>query len=174
LDLAMTREQRLIFWTVIRVAAVVLFTAWFVLHLRRWDHRFFLVLPFWLRFCLKWLGAVLIVAGGLVVLLCAASLATRGILEQPGDRLTPSSLVVSGPFQYSRNPMSLAVVVFFLGLGLFCLSPSVLMFSGLLFLVLHLVVVYVEEPKLRNRFGQTYQEYMQHTARWLPSMRERT
>jgi protein-S-isoprenylcysteine O-methyltransferase Ste14 len=170
----MSREQRLFLWTVIRVAAVVFFTTWFVLHLRGWDYRFGVVLPFWPQFCLKWFGAVLMGAGGIVVLLCAASLATRGILEQPGDRLTPNSLAVTGPFQYSRNPMSLGVVVFFLGLGLFCLSPSVLVFSGLLFLVLHSVVVYVEEPRLRSRFGQAYQDYAQRTARWLPLTRQRT
>ena len=166
----MPRERRLIFWTVIRVAAVVVFTAWLVLRLRRWDHLFPIVLPPRLRF----FGAALIGAGGLVVTLCGAALATRGILEHPGDRLTPSSLAVTGPFQYSRNPMSLGVVVFFIGLGLFYRSPSVLAFSVFLFLALHFVVVYVEEPKLRNRFGQSYLEYTQRTARWLPSIRQRT
>jgi protein-S-isoprenylcysteine O-methyltransferase Ste14 len=164
----MSREQRLIVWTVIRVAAAVFFAAWPVLYLRRWDHLFRFSLPAWL----KMPGAVMICAGAIAVLATAVSLAPRGILEQSGDRLTPRSLAISGPFQYSRNPMSLGVVVLFAGLGLFCLSPFVLLFAFLLFILLHLLVVYVEEPKLRSRFGELYREYEQRTNRWCPSVRK--
>lgn len=162
----MSREQRLIAWTLIRVVGVVLLAAWLVLYLRRWDHLFRLSLPAWLRIP----GAVLICAGAIAVLATAASLATRGILEQRGDRLAPRSLATSGPFQYSRNPMSLGVVVFFAGLGLFCLSPLMILFAALLFFLLHLLVVYVEEPKLRDRFGELYRQYEQRTNRWCPSI----
>jgi protein-S-isoprenylcysteine O-methyltransferase Ste14 len=158
----MSRETRFIVWTLARVVAVLTIAIWFVLHLRRWDHFFGLTFPSWLRIP----GAVLAAGGGLLVLFSGASLATRGILEQPGDRLAPRSLSTGGLFRYSRNPMSLGVVVLFAGLGLM-MSPAILAFSGLLFLGLHLLVVYVEEPKLRNRFGQIYLEYEQRTSRWL-------
>jgi protein-S-isoprenylcysteine O-methyltransferase Ste14 len=160
-------KARLIAWTLIRVAAAVAFAVWLVLHLRRWDHIFGISLPPWLRI----LGTILMCAGGVVVLLCGASLATRGILHQPGDRLTPASLSTSGPFEYSRNPMSLAVVTLFLGLSLYCLSPTILLFSGALFLFLHIWVISVEEPRLRRRFGQAYREYEQRTHRWRPRIR---
>jgi protein-S-isoprenylcysteine O-methyltransferase Ste14 len=160
---------RTIFWTVLRVAIVVLCVTWAVLQLHRWDHVLGSRIPAWLQIP----GAVLLGAGAFAILLCGASLSTRGILEQRGDRLTPRSLETSGLFRYSRNPMSLGVVAFFAGLGLFRLSPFVLIFSVLLFLFLHLWVLYVEEPRLRNRFGQVYVEYERHTNRWLPTPQRR-
>jgi protein-S-isoprenylcysteine O-methyltransferase Ste14 len=163
----MSREIRLIVWTMIRVVVVLLFAAWLVLHLRRWDHIFGIGIPASLRLP----GAALMCGGGTVVLLTGAFLGTRGILEQTGDRLMPRSLETSGPFQYTRNPMSLGVVALFAGLGLYCLSVWILIFSGFLFLLLHLLVVYVEEPRLKNRFGETYQRYEQVTNRWLPTVR---
>jgi protein-S-isoprenylcysteine O-methyltransferase Ste14 len=163
----MSREIRLIVWTLIRVVTVLLFVGWLILHLRRWDHIFPIGIPASLRLP----GAALMCGGGAVVLLTGAFLGTRGILEQRDDRLTPRSLATTGPFQYTRNPMSLGVVGLFAGLGLYCLSPWILLFSGFLFLLLHLLVVYVEEPRLKNHFGEAYQQYEQLTNRWLPTIR---
>jgi protein-S-isoprenylcysteine O-methyltransferase Ste14 len=164
----MSREQRLIVWTVTRVVVVVAFAVWLVLFLRRWDRLFRIALPAWLRIP----GAVLICAGAIGVAVTAAALATRGILEERDDRLTPRSLATSGPFQYSRNPMSLGVVLIFAGVGAWCLSPSILLFSVMLFFLLHLLVVYVEEPRLRKRFWELYRDYERHTNRWCPSIRK--
>jgi len=69
----------------------------------------------------------------------------------------PRRLATCGSFQYSQNPMSLGAVVLSPGLRLFLLSPSILLFAALLFLV-HVLAVSVEEPKLGNGFGQTYRE----------------
>ena len=125
---------------------------WPVVHLRRSDHLF----P--LRHPACWLipGAVPLLAGGSLVLLRGAYFANRGILDQPGDRLMARRLLTCGSFQYSQNPMSLGAVVLSPGLGLFLLSPSILLFAALLFLFCHVLAVSVEEPKLGNGFGQTY------------------
>jgi protein-S-isoprenylcysteine O-methyltransferase Ste14 len=160
--------RNIVVWTLIRVAAAVACGAWVVLQLRRWDHLFHFALPEWFKIP----GIILTCGGGIVVLLCGASLATRGIFEQRGDRLTPRSLETSGPFRYSRNPMSLGIVALFAGLGFFCLSLTIVVFSGLLFLLAHLWVISVEEPKLLARFGQVYRDYQRCTNRWLPALRQ--
>jgi protein-S-isoprenylcysteine O-methyltransferase Ste14 len=48
------------------------------------------------------------------------------------------------------------------------LSASILLFALVLFLFLHLLVVYVEEPGLESRFGEGYRAYKQSVNRWLP------
>ena len=151
----------------LRVAVVVLLLGWAVLYFRRWDRGLGVSIPVWLQVP----GAAIMCVGGAAVLWCAASFANCGILEQKGSRLLPRNLNTSGLFRFSRYPMSLSVVLLFVGLGLYCRSFSILLFSGLLFFVLHLVVVFVEEPKLRARFGDAYRDYERHTGRWLPFIR---
>jgi protein-S-isoprenylcysteine O-methyltransferase Ste14 len=36
-------------------------------------------------------------------------------------------------------------------------------------LFLHLLIVFVEAPKLERRFGESYREYKRRVNRWLPS-----
>jgi protein-S-isoprenylcysteine O-methyltransferase Ste14 len=35
--------------------------------------------------------------------------------------------------------------------------------------LMHLIVVYVEEPKLQRRFGQSYRGYRNRVVRWVPT-----
>jgi protein-S-isoprenylcysteine O-methyltransferase Ste14 len=39
--------------------------------------------------------------------------------------------------------------------------------------IAHLLVVRVEEPELRDRFGARYEEYCRQVPRWLPGVRWR-
>jgi protein-S-isoprenylcysteine O-methyltransferase Ste14 len=34
----------------------------------------------------------------------------------------------------------------------------------------HMVVIYVEEPELHKRFGQSYEIYSQNVPRWFPRL----
>jgi protein-S-isoprenylcysteine O-methyltransferase Ste14 len=146
-------------WTITRVAAAVLLVGWASWHLRLLDGVIGAGLPEWL----KPVGMVLLVVGGVVVLLCGAKLSTLGIL--------PPEFVVLGPFRFVRNPMSLGAVTMMSGLALFRRSISILIFSGTLFLVIHGIVVFVEEPGLEKRFGKSYLQYKHSVNRWLPTFR---
>ena len=75
--------------------------------------------PFPLRHPAGWLipGAVLLLAGGSLLLLRGAYSANHGILDQPGDRLMARRLATCGSFQCSKNPMSLGAMVLSPGVG---------------------------------------------------------
>ena len=146
------------------MAIVVLFVGWCASHLRRWDPYLGVSLPTWSRAP----GLIFLISGGLLVLACGGILSTRGILETPGHRFFPKEFVVFGPFRYIRNPMSLGAVILMLGLGLYESSVSILLLALALFLFFHLVVVYVEEPGLEKRFGESYRDYKRSVNRWLP------
>jgi len=148
-----------VFWTISRVVAAVLILGWAALHLRPLDGVVGLGLPEWL----KPAGMALLLVGGAVVLLCGGMLSTPGII--------PTKFVVVGPFRYVRNPMSLGGVTMMLGLALFCRSISILLFSAVLFLVLHGIVVLWEEPFLEKRYGDSYLQYKHSVNRWLPTFR---
>jgi protein-S-isoprenylcysteine O-methyltransferase Ste14 len=150
-----------VIWTISRVVTAVLFLGWAALHLRPLDHLIGVVLPEWL----KPAGMALLLVGGIVVLLCGGMLSTPGII--------PTKFVVVGPFRYVRNPMSLGGVTMMLGLALFCRSISILLFSAVLFLALHGLVVFWEEPFLEKRYGESYLQYKDSANRWIPTFRHR-
>jgi len=71
-----------------------------------------------------------------------------------------------GPSAHVRNPMSLGAVTMTFGLALFCRPISIL-----LFLLIQMFVVFVEEPGLEKRFGESYLHYKLSVNRWLPTVR---
>jgi protein-S-isoprenylcysteine O-methyltransferase Ste14 len=54
------------------------------------------------------------------------------------------------------------------GYGLFQQSASVLLLSLGFLLIMHLFVLFLEEPGLEQRFGDSYAAYKRAVNRWLP------
>jgi protein-S-isoprenylcysteine O-methyltransferase Ste14 len=83
----------------------------------------------------------------------------------------PRRLVVSGPYRHVRNPMISGVVFVLVGESLLLLSPALGAWAAV-FLALNLAYIpLVEEPQLRRRFGESYDEYCRHVPRVLPRLR---
>jgi len=82
---------------------------------------------------------------------------------------SPVRLVSIGPYLWVRNPMYLADTLIVTGEAVLLESSAILVYAGLLWLGLHLLVVVLEEPRLRRRFGSRYEEYRKHVPRWVPA-----
>jgi len=80
----------------------------------------------------------------------------------------PQDFVATGPFRWCRNPIAACVLGMIFGEALAFSSTGIL----ILFLVglplAHLQVVFLEEPLLVKRFGQTYLDYRARVPRWIP------
>ena len=74
-------------------------------------------------------------------------------------------LVTSGSYRYSRNPQCVGFIVGYLGYGLLCNSLLALIAAVLLGVELALSP-FAEEPWLRERFGQEYEEYSRRVPRF--------
>ena len=57
-----------------------------------------------------------------------------------------------------------------LGETLLLESPAVLLYLVFGFLLLHIRQVAIEEPILRRRFGQSYEQYCRSVPRWIPPL----
>jgi protein-S-isoprenylcysteine O-methyltransferase Ste14 len=79
----------------------------------------------------------------------------------------PMKAVTSGLYRFSRNPMYLSVWIFILGLGIFKGSYDIPIYCIFVFLAFHFVVVFIEEPHLKEKFGDSYTDYLKRTRRWL-------
>ena len=121
------------------------------------------------------IGGVILLGAGLVLLfICFALFAAGGALTPGPTFPDPPVFISRGPYKLVRNPMAKGLFTVLCGWGLYVRSPAFLLFTALLALVMHLVVVFVEEPKLRRRFGESYLTYCEHVGRWLPRWRSIT
>ena len=82
---------------------------------------------------------------------------------------SPTRLVTSGPFRYTRNPIKLGAILFYFGIGTICDQ----LVTGLTMLVLGSILgsIYhkcVEEKELVMRFGKEYEDYRKRTSFLLP------
>ena len=148
---------------VVYVTGFVSLVAWLALSVRINDKRLNLGWPGWTAIP----GSILVVAGGLVILACAGVFVLRG-RGTPAAFDPPREFVVIGPYKYNRNPMYVGACAVLVGFGLFDHSISILLFSLVFLLLLHLFVVLFEEPDLKRRFGTAYEDYCKATPRWIP------
>jgi protein-S-isoprenylcysteine O-methyltransferase Ste14 len=80
---------------------------------------------------------------------------------------TASTLVTSGPFRVSRNPLYVSLVVTLAAFGVLLDSAWYLLMAGLLVGALDRFVIPQEELRLHELFGREYAEYAARVRRWL-------
>jgi protein-S-isoprenylcysteine O-methyltransferase Ste14 len=140
----------------------------------------FWLLPGWLGFRMemmktvawRWLAAIPSVLGFAIALRCVWDFGWTG-RGTPAPMVPPRRLVVVGFYRYVRNPMYLGFAVGWIGLWIVFghANPVAIAAAALVALCVHLFVVFYEEPKLRKKFGKSYQEYCLHVRRWWPAAR---
>ena len=80
--------------------------------------------------------------------------------------LTPSVLMMRGPYAFTRNPMYVAEMGIWLGWALFFGSFGVLAGAVALCAVVSLAIVPHEEHTLEAILGQSYVQYKNRAPRW--------
>jgi len=79
-------------------------------------------------------------------------------------------LVTQGIFNHCRNPLYAGNILMLFGVGV--LSNSLIYIAILmpLFLLIYHAIVLAEEAFLRNKFGNSFNQYCKRVNRWLPSL----
>lgn len=111
------------------------------------------------------LGALVVVAGWVVLLWCARDFALRG-RGTPGPWDAPRHLVITGLYRFTRNPMYVAVVSAILGQAIWFHSGHVAWYALLVAALFQFWVMVYEEPTLERAFGAQYREYRRRVRRW--------
>jgi len=113
----------------------------------------------------SWLGVVITAVG--------LAIGGMGVREfrRGGTNVNPYepalTLVTSGPYRYTRNPMYLGMVLMLLGLSLmFSLEWGVIL-TPVLWFALDQLIIAREESYLTAKFGEPYREFLGRTRRWL-------
>ena len=115
-------------------------------------------------------GVVALCVGLTCLVDCFARFALEG-RGTPGPIEQTEVLVASGLYRFVRNPMYVCVLTIVLGQALLFGQSWLVPYAGLLLVVFHLFVLLYEEPTLRRRFGESYENYCLHVRRWWPRLR---
>ena len=114
---------------------------------------------------LHWAGLIFMLPGILILLHSGASFvrAKTGLL--PFSEAT--TLVTSGLFRFTRNPMYLGMVLFLLGLAVLLGSLSALIPVAVYAWIIDRQFIRNEEVFLQEIFGEEYLAYMRRVRRWI-------
>ena len=116
----------------------------------------------------RFVGLVPIAAGALFYARCAWDFTFTG-RGTPAPFDPPKEVVARGLYRYVRNPMYVAVLLALAGEAVLFESALLLAYAALVFTVFHLTVVFYEEPTLRRKFGESYENYRRRVPRWIPA-----
>jgi len=109
-------------------------------------------------------GPLLVVCGVLLLVWAVRTFAKSGI----NPRFKPvGSMMTSGPFAFTRNPMYFSFTLIYLGIAFArnTLWPVLLLLPVIA--ILHYGVILREEKYLEEKFGDKYREYKVKVRRWL-------
>ena len=115
-----------------------------------------------------WLAAAggLLIAAGLAVGIVAMGLFRRAA-EKPEPWTSTGTIVTTGLYRRTRNPMYLGMALIYAGLALALDAPIALLLLPVLILLIQTQVIAREERYLEAKFGDAYRDYRQRVCRWL-------
>jgi protein-S-isoprenylcysteine O-methyltransferase Ste14 len=128
------------------------------------------LLPSHLRSLEKGFGMFCLVSGLLYVAVAVITLAGVG-KGTPNPMAPTETFIASGPYKYSRNPIQLGAMFYYLGVGTVFGS----IWIGLVMFVLIYIFgctyhKFVEEKELLKRFGKPYEDYRDVTPFLIPKL----
>lgn len=83
----------------------------------------------------------------------------------PGEPST--TLLETGPYRFTRNPIYIGLVILYFGLAIVLTSAWMLVLLIPVLIILQRGVVEREEAYLKAKFGQAYRQYQARVPRWL-------
>ena len=155
------------------IGAVIfaVFTALFVILAVLIDRL--LALPWSVPNAISWLVSVPLMAIGVAATAWSAFHFLR-VKGTPVPFNPPPTLVTTGPYRFSRNPMLTGVFLLLFGIGFAIKSLSLVVFFTPLFVLANVwELKEIEEPELMKRLGEEYVAYRERTPMFIPRMRLR-
>ena len=125
----------------------------------------FVRLPFAVPTLVEYIGFALVVLGFLLGL--GAVLAFRRAHTTLDPYHPVSSIVTSGIYGFSRNPIYLGFLLMVIGIPLNAGTYWGIILAPIFILLCNKLVIEHEEAYLEKRFGETYTSYKSSVRRWL-------
>ena len=118
----------------------------------------------------KWL-ALAVIAVGIAIYLYTAFWGFALIGGGTPAPIAPTKvLVIRGLHRFVRNPMYVGIGLIIGGQAWLFHSLHTAIYLACFGLIVHLFVLFYEEPTLRKQFGEEYEAYQKSVPRWLPRL----
>lgn len=111
------------------------------------------------------LGTLLIAAGFMLGFTAFRTMREAETTTNPLQSVT--TIVTSGPFQLSRNPIYLSMALLYSGIAVLTNSLWPMLLLPIVLRIINRGVIEREERYLERKFGERYMEYKQSVGRWL-------
>ena len=94
------------------------------------------------------------------------------LFRREGTEVSPTSpanrtLVTSGPYRFTRNPMYLGLVIVTQGIAVWVGAWPMFIAPIAVFATANWIHIPFEEDKMRRQFGATYDGYVRRVRRWV-------
>jgi protein-S-isoprenylcysteine O-methyltransferase Ste14 len=117
-------------------------------------------------------AAIVVIAIGIAIYLYTAFWGFAVIGGGTPAPIAPTKiLVVGGLHHFVRNPMYIGVALVIAGQAWLFHSGHIAIYLACVLLIVHLFVLFYEEPTLRRQFGEQYERYRASVPRWIPRSR---
>ncbi len=112
-------------------------------------------------------GVGMLVAAAGFLLGAWALLAFRSGGENPLPNTRTETVLASGPYRFSRNPMYVAMALVSFGMAFAFSNAWLLATTVVALIVIRFAVIAREEKYLQAKFGGAYTEYKRKVRRWV-------
>ena len=110
-------------------------------------------------------GGIILVAALMLIVSAVSAFAEAGEKLRPA---TPSNaLLTEGVYQFTRNPMYLAMVLIGVGFGIATENLWIIIASIGAGAIINFLVIPHEEAYLERKFGVDYREFTERVRRWV-------
>ncbi len=109
------------------------------------------------------------IISGLTLMLWATVTQWRTGKGTPNPSVPTKKLIISGAYKYSRNPIELSAIIYYLGIG----TIFDTLMTGILCFTVYMIAgsayhKFIEEKELEMRFGEEYLIYRSNTPFLIP------
>lgn len=113
------------------------------------------------------LSLFFIILGPFILISAVRSFKAEQTTINPININNASSLVISGVFKYSRNPMYLGMVFILLALSFWFNLVGGILFTSIFIMYITKFQIIPEEAAMKSIFGEDFNKYKNKTRRWI-------
>ena len=114
----------------------------------------------------QYVAGAVVIALGLALFAAAVAAFIRARTSPVHERPT-TSIITTGVFRLSRNPIYIAMTLVLIGVGLAIDSAWIIAMAAPALVIIDRFVVLKEEALMAHKFGEDYERYRQSVRRWL-------